>query len=99
MYYVGQTGSLIRRTFQHITGRGASFTKKFPPCRLVHLEFFPSRIEALARESILIKLVNKKQYKGPFNLPVEFNEICDSLMISTSSKQQEKPEPKEKESQ
>lgn len=48
--YVGVTANLPARIYQHRTGRGAQFTRKYNLKRLVYYEFLPSIEEAIVRE-------------------------------------------------
>jgi predicted GIY-YIG superfamily endonuclease len=52
-YYIGHTDNLPRRWQEHITGKGADWTKKNKPRYLPHYEEFQSREEAVAREKEL----------------------------------------------
>lgn len=86
LYYAGQTLYLITRLWQHFTGIGAEFTKKNPPCELVHLEIRKTRDEALARETELICAI-KENRPIDFKLPKEFNEFfyrIAALAVSSS---------------
>ncbi|MBP7810506.1 MAG: GIY-YIG nuclease family protein, partial [Bacteroidia bacterium] len=51
--YVGQTHDLINRIKSHNIFDTDSFTCKYRPWRVVHLEFFNSRKEALHREKLI----------------------------------------------
>lgn len=53
--YTGVTGNLKRRTYEHRTGQGGIFTKKYKTIKLVYYEFTDNIHSALARE---------KQIKG-----------------------------------
>jgi putative endonuclease len=53
--YVGVTNDLARRLGEHRSGDRTPFTGKYNITRLVHVEPFPTAIEAIARE---------KQVKG-----------------------------------
>lgn len=72
-YYIGQTGHLIGRLMDHIIGNGKGFTAKYPPCKLVHLEIFPNRKEAIRREVGLVWKTRKKIFN--FSIPDEFDEF------------------------
>jgi len=52
-YYIGHTDNLPRRWQEHITGRGADWTKKNKPRYIPHHEEFTSREEAVARKKEL----------------------------------------------
>jgi len=51
--YIGQTDDVLERWKEHATGKGADWTKKHPPLRLVHWEEYNSREEAIKREKEL----------------------------------------------
>ena len=51
--YAGITNDLALRFAAHRTGRGARFTKAFPPRRVVAASQLPSRSEALKAEHAL----------------------------------------------
>ena len=77
-YYIGHTDNLPRRWQEHITGKGADWTKKNKPRYIPHYEEFQSREEAVAREKEL------KTTSGPFLRPSEqvnfaFSELTESL--------------------
>jgi predicted GIY-YIG superfamily endonuclease len=52
-YYIGHTDNLRRRWQEHISGKGADWTKKNRPRYIPHYEEFKSREEAAAREKEL----------------------------------------------
>lgn len=52
-YYIGHTDSISRRWQEHVTGKGADWTKKHKPRYIPHYEEFNSREEAIAREKEL----------------------------------------------
>ena len=49
-YYVGHTDNIPRRWREHVSGKGADWTKKYKPRYIPHYEEFNSREEAVARE-------------------------------------------------
>ncbi|QCI63154.1 GIY-YIG nuclease family protein [Phreatobacter stygius] len=53
--YVGVTNDIARRSYQHRTGTGAAFTRKYGVVKLVWMEPHDSIVEAIGRE---------KQIKG-----------------------------------
>ena len=53
--YTGVTADIARRTFQHRTGSGSHFTRKYGLQRLVHAEFYETIEEAIAREKAIKK--------------------------------------------
>lgn len=52
-YYIGQTENLIKRWNEHISGKGANWTKSHKPVRIVHHEYYKTRKEAVDREQKL----------------------------------------------
>jgi type I restriction enzyme R subunit len=52
-YYIGQTENLEKRWQEHISGRGAKWTKSYKPVRIIHYEEFQTREESVKRESDL----------------------------------------------
>jgi putative endonuclease len=57
--YVGVTGALRERIYQHREALIDGFTKKYGVKALVHSEFFASMPEAIAREKQLKKMLRK----------------------------------------
>ena len=53
--YVGVTGDLAARIWQHRNGTADGFTKKYNVLRLAHVEPFSDVSEAIAREKALKK--------------------------------------------
>lgn len=49
-FYIGVTSDLSRRTWQHRTGAGSSFTHRYAIYRLVHAKFHSTMAEAILRE-------------------------------------------------
>ena len=55
-HYVGQTRIICRRILDHFAGCGAVITKKYPPEKIVCINVYPTRKEAIRRENELINL-------------------------------------------
>jgi putative endonuclease len=53
--YTGMTNNLVRRAYEHRTGRGGGFTTKYKVTKLVYYEVFADARSAIERE---------KQIKG-----------------------------------
>ncbi len=51
--YIGQTEDVLNRWKEHAAGKGAEWTKRHPPVRLVHWEEYDSREQAVEREKEL----------------------------------------------
>lgn len=48
--YTGSTNNVKKRFQEHMLGKGAKYTKSHPPLRIVHIEQFASKSDALKRE-------------------------------------------------
>ena len=59
--YIGVTGYLPQRLWQHLTDDGSKFCTKYDIKCLVHLEEYPTALEAIAREKKLKKW--RRQWK------------------------------------
>jgi len=81
-YYVGETEHLINRLYAHISGGGAKFIKRHPPCELVHLEFYNTYSEACFIEILLRKMVNDGWLD--FKLPDEYGELFYRIIAFAS---------------
>ena len=57
--YVGVTGALRERVYQHREALIDGFTKQYGVKTLVHFEFFESMPEAIAREKQVKKMLRK----------------------------------------
>jgi putative endonuclease len=55
-FYTGYTKNLDSRMRLHKNGKGARYTKMHKPKKLVHVEVFHSRAEAMKREKKIKKL-------------------------------------------
>ncbi len=51
--YIGVTGDLGARVWQHKNGRGSAFCKRYKLTRLVYAEQYPRIDEAIAREKAM----------------------------------------------
>jgi predicted GIY-YIG superfamily endonuclease len=64
--YVGQTENIEERWKQHASGKGAEWTKRHPPVRLVHWEEFDSIQAAVNREKELKTGFGRKWLKREY---------------------------------
>ncbi len=60
-FYTGYTKNVDERARLHANGRGARYTKMHQPKKVVHVEQFESRAEAMRREKALKKLSHKQK--------------------------------------
>ena len=51
--YIGVAADLPTRVYQHLTGRGSSFRRRYNLKRLVLVEQYPTIDEAIAREKAM----------------------------------------------
>lgn len=86
-YYIGQTSNVEARWQQHISGKGANWTKNHRPLNIIHHEVFPSREEAAKREKQLKTGFGRKWIKREIeakrNNPYFFN---DEIEIKATKK-------------
>ncbi|MEZ5195779.1 MAG: HsdR family type I site-specific deoxyribonuclease [Bacteroidales bacterium] len=86
-YYIGQTSKIEERWQQHISGKGADWTKNHKPIKIIHHEIFHSREEAVKRENELKTGFGRKWIKREIgakrNKPYFFN---DEIEIKASKK-------------
>lgn len=63
-HYIGHTDDLQRRWQDHLSGKGAEWTKNNKPLRIAHYEEFGSREEAVAREKELKTTTGRRWLKN-----------------------------------
>jgi putative endonuclease len=61
--YTGWTSDVEKRLLAHNSGAGAKYTRGRRPVRIVHLESFENKEDAMARESSIKKLKRKEKLK------------------------------------
>lgn len=59
--YAGSTTDVSRRIKEHNSGKGGSYTQTRRPVRLAHLEKYPNRSLAQAREAEIKRLSRKQK--------------------------------------
>ncbi len=59
--YIGFTGDLAKRAYQHKEGKLPGFTRKYKCHRLVYYELFDRAIEAIQREKQLKRWTRSKK--------------------------------------
>jgi putative endonuclease len=60
-FYTGYTKNVAERAKLHANGRGARYTKMYPPKEVAYVEQFPSRSEAMKREKAIKKLSHQQK--------------------------------------
>lgn len=61
--YTGWTNNIEKRILAHNEGRGARYTRGRTPVKLVHLEEFETKEEAMSREFAIKQLTRKQKLK------------------------------------
>jgi predicted GIY-YIG superfamily endonuclease len=61
--YIGQTKDVSKRWEQHISGKGAEWTKRYKPIRLFYLEHLNSLKSAISREKELKTTSGRRMLK------------------------------------
>ncbi len=62
-YYTGWTTDPERRVSQHNKGVGAKYTSTRRPVKLVYLETYPNRVDAMKRELAIKKMKRAQKIK------------------------------------
>ena len=60
-FYTGHTKDIAERTRMHANDKGARYTKTHKPKRVVHIELFATRAEAMKREREIKKLSHQQK--------------------------------------
>ncbi len=60
-FYTGYTKNVEERARLHANGRGAKYTKMYPPQEVAYVEQFTSRSEAMKREKAIKKLSHQQK--------------------------------------
>ena len=78
--YTGVTADLARRAFQHRTGEGSRFVKKYQLLRLVHAEPFERIEDAIAREKAIKKWRRAWKIELIENANPDWRDLFDQLI-------------------
>ncbi len=62
-YYTGSAKSVKSRFKQHVKGNGARYTRMHPPQKIVHVEKFQTRAEAMKREKTIKRLTHQAKHR------------------------------------
>lgn len=62
-YYTGWTNDIEKRLKAHNTGKGAKYTRGRTPVRVVHIEEFATKEEAMSREYLIKKMSRAEKRK------------------------------------
>ena len=74
-YYTGWTNNLKQRIEAHNSGKGAKYTKGRGPVKLVHVEIFDTKEEAMKREYQVKRLTKGEKMKLINPLPFDVFEV------------------------
>ncbi len=61
-YYTGWTNDIEKRLTAHRNGEGAKYTRGRGPLRLIYLEVFDSKEEAMQREAFIKRLSREEKH-------------------------------------
>lgn len=59
--YTGWTNDIEKRLAAHNAGKGAKYTRPRTPVKLVHVEYFDTKEEAMSREYAIKQLTREKK--------------------------------------
>ncbi len=60
-YYTGWTNNIEKRLKNHNAGKGAKYTRARTPVKLVYLEIWETKQEAMSREAKIKQLTRKEK--------------------------------------
>ena len=83
--YVGHTNDLLRRMFEHNSGK-VKTTKRYKPLNLIYKETYQTREEARAREVYFKTSAGRKKIKKILQ-KAEMAELVDALDSKSSEAQ------------
>jgi putative endonuclease len=66
-FYTGSTNNVEKRFQDHVSGKGAKYTKSHKPIKIIYQEKFNTKSDALKRE-IEIKKLSRKEKETLLNL-------------------------------
>lgn len=78
--YIGMTGNLSRRVWEHKQGLIEGFTKKYGVHRLVYSESFPRPYEAIQAEKRLKKWNRQWKIRLIESVNPDWNDLSETLM-------------------
>lgn len=60
-YYTGYTDNVEKRFETHKAGKGAKYTKAFPPIKILYTQEFKTKSEAMRAEAMIKRLTRKQK--------------------------------------
>ncbi len=79
--YVGVTNNLVRRCFEHKSGKGGGFTRRYNVDRLVYLETFGTIADAIRREKQLKAGSRKRKITLIESVNPEWSDLSQDTII------------------
>ena len=77
--YTGMTNDLVRRAYEHRTGRGGGFTSKYNATKLVYYELCEDVRSAIAREKQIKAGSRQKKLDLIDEMNPEWDDLYDGL--------------------
>ena len=77
--YIGVTNDLARRVFDHRSGLGGAFTKKYRLKRLVYYEWFDDALAAIQREKTLKRWLCRWKLTAINNFNPNWDDLYEAL--------------------
>jgi putative endonuclease len=80
--YIGVTNNLENRVFEHRTGKGSIFAKKYRVTRLVYAEEYDNPTDAIAREKQLKGWRRERKNELVRTINPEFRELMPGVGLA-----------------
>ena len=77
--YIGVTNDLMRRIYDHRTGIGSSFTRKYKLNKLVYYELFDDPANAIQREKTLKRWPREWKLSAINNFNPDWSDLFETL--------------------
>lgn len=80
--YTGVTNDLVRRVYEHKSGSGSKFTKRYHVHKLVYYEVFNDPESAISREKAIKNLVRRKKNLLVRSLNPSWSDLSEEILSS-----------------
>ncbi len=80
--YIGVTNNLEKRVFEHRTGKGSIFARKYRATRLVYAEEYDNPTDAIAREKQLKGWRRERKNELVRTINPEFRELMPDVGLT-----------------
>lgn len=77
--YIGVTSDLLIRAYQHRTGEGCAFTRKYKLHKLVYYEAFDAPLSAIQREKTMKRWPREWKLTAVNNFNPEWRDLFETL--------------------